>query len=68
MNMAVNIVFETNDRSRILKSRFIDRKVSDIEELEELLAEIRTQYELAEMANDDIRELDRKAKFDPTVL
>ncbi len=68
MNVTVNIVFETNDRSRILKSRFIDRKVSDIEELEELLAEIRTQYELAEMANDDIRELDRKAKFDPTIL
>lgn len=68
MNVTLNVVIETNDRTRILKTKFIDRKVSCEEELEELLQEIRTQYELADMANDDIRELDRKAKFDPSIL
>lgn len=68
MNVIVNIIIETNDRTRTLNTRFFDRKVRCVEELEELLQEIRIQYELAEMANDELRELDRKAKFDPTVL
>lgn len=68
MRAIVNVVFETNDQTRILTTRFFDRKVSCVEELEELIQEIRNQYELAEMANDDIRELDRRAKFDSSIL
>lgn len=68
--MKVNIVitFQTEDGVRILNFVYIEENNLTDDKMESILRRIRTEYGNAEMADDDIRELDRKAKFDPTVL
>lgn len=59
---------DSDDRHRLLLARYKEFDVKSAADMEKLFEWLQANYMQAEMAEDDIRDLDRRAKFDPTVL
>lgn len=67
MKVALNVVVETNDNARVLATGFREFTLNS-EDARMLIAFLQDVIDRGKSAEDDHKELDVKARFDPSIL